>query len=226
MPLETLEKVIGYQFKNPDLLFRALTHRSYLNEHREKNFASNERIEFLGDAVLELVISQKIFTDYPNLPEGDLTALRSKIVCTKNLALIAKEIDLGKNLMLSRGEDEGGGRNNQTLLANCLEAIIGAIYLDGGLESSTNFIQDHFYSRIPEIFNQNLKDAKSLFQEIAQEKERITPIYKVMEEQGPDHSKIFTVGVMIENRLIAKAQGHSKQEAEENAAKLALENYR
>lgn len=226
MDFTALENNLGFTFKDKNLIFCALTHRSYLNEHQDKNLVSNERFEFLGDAVLELTISKKIFDDFPLLPEGDLTALRSKIVCTKTLSEIAKELNLGKFLLLSRGEDEGGGRTNPTLLANCMEAIIGATYLDQGYEAANKLVIDHFSIRISEILKNNLKDAKSLFQEIAQEKERITPIYKVVDQVGPDHAKIFTVAVFLDKKEISKAEGRSKQEAEENAAKLALENYR
>lgn len=226
MDFSDLEKNLGHNFKDKNLLFCALTHRSYLNEHQSKNLISNERFEFLGDAVLELTISRKIFSDFPKLPEGDLTALRSKIVCTKTLSEIAKELEIGKFLLLSRGEDEGGGRSNPTLLANCLEAIIGAVYLDQGDDVVSKFINDHFILKISSILKDNLKDSKSLFQEIAQEKERITPIYKVIDQTGPDHAKIFTVGVYLNKKKISQAEGRSKQEAEENAAKLALENYR
>ncbi|PIU03592.1 ribonuclease III [Candidatus Shapirobacteria bacterium CG08_land_8_20_14_0_20_39_18] len=223
MDNKELEKKLFYAFDHSDLLFRALTHRSYLNEHQDKKLQSNERLEYLGDAVLELLISRKIYEDYPDLPEGDLTALRAKIVCTKTLSEIAKELELGKFLLLSRGEDEGGGRDNQTLLANCLEAIIGAVYLDQGFEAADKFVKKHFLPKIPVILGNNLKDAKSLFQEIVQEKEKVTPNYKVIQEVGPDHAKIFTVGVFLDKKKVAQAEGRSKQEAEENAAQAALE---
>lgn len=225
MNIQTLEKKIGFSFKEKDYLSRAVTHRSYLNEHPSENLSSNERLEFLGDAILELLISKRIYDDFPGLPEGDLTALRSKIVCTKTLSEIATQLDLGSFLHLSRGEDESGGRKNSTLLANCLEAIIGAVFLDQGLEKAKEFVENHFSPKIPEIVKENLKDAKSLFQEISQEKEKTTPVYQVLGEEGPDHAKVFTIGVFIGRKKISQAQGRSKQEAEENAAKLALEKY-
>lgn len=225
MNFSDLEKILKVSYKDIKLLSRALTHRSYLNEHTEENLVSNERMEFLGDAILELLISRKIYEDYPDMPEGDMTALRSRIVCTKTLSEISTALRLGEYLLLSRGEDEGGGRKNQTLLANCLEAVMGSIFLDQGFEKTDEFVRNNFYPKISEILNQNLKDSKSLFQEQAQEVEKITPNYKVLKEVGPDHDKIFTVGVYVGMRKIAQAEGKSKQEAEENSAKLALEKY-
>lgn len=225
MNLSLLEKKLGVNFKNSALLQQSLIHRSYLNEHQNENFCSNERLEFLGDAVLELLVSRKIYQDFPNLPEGTLTAIRSRIVCTESLAQIAAELDLGRFLLLSRGEEDGGGRENPTLLANCLEAIIGAIYLDQGDKNIEKFFETYFTPKIPSFTDENLKDAKSLLQERTQETEKFTPYYKVLDQEGPDHAKTFTVGVFLGEKRLAQAKGRSKQEAEEAAARLALENF-
>lgn len=221
--LQNLEKTIGLEFKNKQLLKKALTHRSYLNEHPEFQLGSNERLEFLGDAVLELIASNLLFQKLPQYAEGLLTDIRSGLVRTTTLSAIAKEIQLGDYLLLSRGEEELGGRKNNTLLANCLEAVIGAIYLDQNFASAQKFILPFLQPRLEKIIkSKTFKDSKSLFQETIQSKEKITPEYKVLDESGPDHNKIFTVGLYTGNKLWAKGKGKSKQEAEEKAAETAL----
>lgn len=225
MNLSLLEKNLAFDFKNEDLLCQALTHRSYLNEHSQETLVSNERLEFLGDAILESIISEMLFDQFPNATEGIMTALRSRLVCTDSLAGIAKELELGSFLFLSRGEEEGGGRNNPSILANTLEAIIGAMFCDKGTEGVSPFLKKYFSSKISDLNSSNLKDHKSLLQEKAQEKEKITPTYKVVKEEGPDHAKCFTVGVYLAKRELSQGQGYSKQEAEEDAARIALENY-
>lgn len=225
MNFTDLEKKLGFSFINKTLLQQALTHRSYLNEHSQEQLVSNERLEFLGDAVLEFIISEILFEKFPKSPEGTLTALRSKLVRTEALAEIAQNLQLGDYLLLSRGEAKEGGRSNQTLLANVLEAIIGAIFQDQGTDITSQFIKKHFELKITRQAFQNLKDHKSLLQEKAQKREKITPFYKVLQETGPNHARIFTVGVYLGKKKLSSGLGHSKQEAEEQAARLALEKY-
>lgn len=223
--LEKLEKNLGISFKNKSVLREALTHRSYLNEHPNLGLSSNERLEFLGDAILEFLISRLLFKRYPESPEGVLTAFRSRIVQTKSLSQIAQKFSVGEFLFLSRGEEEGGGRKNPGLLENAFEALLGAIFLDQGMEEVENFVKIHFTPEISSLKPSDLKDSKSLLQELAQEKEKITPSYKVLSQVGPDHAKIFTVGVYLGERKIGEGTGLSKQEAEEEAASEALKEY-
>lgn len=225
MNLLNLEKKLEISFKNKNLLREALTHRSYLNEHPDLSLSSNERLEFLGDAILEFLISRLLFEQFPSFSEGILTACRSKIVRTKTLSSLAKDFSLGEFLFLSKGEEEGGGRVNLGLLENAFEALLGAIFLDQGMEKADQFVKKHFLPIIGEIKPSELKDAKSLLQELAQEKEKITPTYRVISGIGPDHAKIFTVGVFLGKKKIGEGKGVSKQEAEEEAAQKALDRY-
>lgn len=221
--LEILEKTLGIKFKNPKLLAQALVHRSYLNEVTGRGIRSNERLELLGDSVLSFIISEWLFKKFPTYPEGELTNLRSNIVRTSSLAQIAQKLKLGNYLLLSRGEQESGGAQNPSILADTLEAVIGAIYLDQGIEVIQNFVKEKFTPLIEEITKRGeLKDAKSILQEKLQEEIKETPVYKTLKEEGPDHDKIFTVGVYIQGKLLAKGKGKSKQMAEEEAAKVAL----
>ena len=221
--LINLEKKIAVDFKNKALLKEALTHRSYLNENPNRGLSQNERLEFLGDAVLELIVTEYLFQNYPTKPEGELTAFRAALVNYQMLAKIANEIALGKFILLSRGEAKDTGRAREVILANAFEALIGAIYLDQGLEKSKKFIIKNVVKELPKIIKEGLfKDAKSLFQELAQEKLGITPAYNVLSETGPDHNKIFRVGVFLNSDLIAEGEGPSKQEAELEAAKNAI----
>lgn len=220
--LAQLEKTIGIKFTNLTNLKSALIHRSYLNEN--KGITSNERLEFLGDAVLELWATEKLFTSFPEFDEGKLTNLRSLIVCTQNLAAIAKDINLGEYLLLSRGEESHGGRDNQSILADTFESLIGAIYLDLGPEAINDFLLKFLLPSITQISQQSIyKDPKSQFQEISQSKRGVTPHYLVIKESGPDHQKIFEVGAYIKDDLIATGQGNSKQKAEESAAVSATQ---
>ncbi|MEK7552730.1 MAG: ribonuclease III [Patescibacteria group bacterium] len=210
-------------FRAPDLLRQALTHRSYLNEHREANWDHNERLEFLGDAVLELVVTDYLFGRYPKETEGDLTAYRAALVNTDTLAEVA--IDLGVNdyLLLSKGEAKDTGRARQVILANAFESIIGAIYLDQGLTAARDFIVNNFDGRAEAVIAaRRIQDAKSFFQEKAQATEELTPTYEVLSEVGPDHHKTFTVGLYLGTNLVATGVGRSKQEAEQAAARRAL----
>lgn len=214
---------LNIKFKNPNLLDQAFIHRSYLNEVK-LNFPSNERLEFLGDSVLSLIVSTHLFVGRRGDNEGDLTNLRAYIVKTKSLAEAAKKLELGKYLKLSRGEELGGGRENPQLLANTYEALLGAIFLDQGLEETGRVIE----STLLPLFEKEIKagppqDAKSRLQEVIQEKFKISPFYKIIKTQGPDHAKSFVVGVYVKGKKMGEGQGPSKQQAEEKSAKKALE---
>jgi ribonuclease III len=221
--LSKIEKKIGITFKNKDLLTQAFVHRSYLNEHHNFKLDHNERLEFLGDAVLELVVTEHLYVKFPN-PEGELTNWRASLVNSKMLAKIGAEIDFEDNLYLSRGEQKDTGKARQYILANAMEAIIGAIYLDQGWDESKKFIDQFILSQLQEVFDKKLYlDPKSHYQEIAQERVGVTPTYKVLKESGPDHNKIFEVGIYLKSDLVSKGKGSSKQEAQEDAAKNALD---
>ena len=222
-PLEELEKALGVSYKDRSLLEKALTHRSYLNEAKDKR-ESNERLEFLGDAILSFLVSKHLFATYTDLPEGELTNLRSAIVRTTTLATIAKQLDLGSYLFLSKGEEEGGGRSNSSLLADGFESIVGSMFLDQGLIAVEPFISRLLIPLLPDIIaNRTYIDFKSELQERVQEVQHISPMYRVLQEEGPDHAKQFTVGVFIQQDNLGTGQGKSKQEAEQDAARLALE---
>jgi ribonuclease-3 len=214
---------LGLSFTNLDLFIEALTHRSYINENRGAVSAHNERLEFLGDAVLELTVTHFLFRKVPNQDEGVLTAYRSSLVNTFSLAAVAEDIGLNDMLLLSKGESRDTGRARQIILANAFEALLGAIYLDQGYATAEDFLSKHLYAKIDEVIaNRSYQDAKSHFQEIAQEKKGITPSYKTLAQVGPDHDKKFTVGVYLHDEEIAKGDGKSKQEAEQSAAQNAL----
>jgi ribonuclease-3 len=215
-----LEKKIGVKFKNLDNLAQALVHRSYLNENPDFKLPHNERLEFLGDAVLELVVTEYLYENYPN-PEGELTNWRASLVNAKILSEIAREIGFDDFLYLSKGESKESleSKSRQYILANAFEAVVGAIYLDQGYKASKIFINEFVITKLPHILEYGLyMDPKSRFQEITQEKFGITPNYKVLEEVGPDHDKRFKVGVYLEKELIATGEGSSKQEAQVEAA--------
>lgn len=214
------------EFKNNALFTQAFIHRSYLNETKEK-LESNERMEFLGDSILSFVVSDHLYHAYPQFDEGVLTNLRSLVVNTKSLAAIAKELDLGSHLMLSRGEEESKGRENASLLANSFEALIGALFLDQGIAAVGEFLKDTLIPQIEEyVRKQTFKDPKSLLQEYVQAQKHNSPVYKVLHEEGPPHAKLFTVGVFVRNTLLGEGKGKSKQEAEEEAAKQGLDTVR
>lgn len=216
------EKQIGMKFKNWHLLRTAFVHRSYLNEHKSSELEHNERLEFLGDAVLELVVTEHLYCEFPN-PEGDLTNWRSALVKGTMLAKVAKELDIGKYLFLSHGEEKSGGREKDYLLANTFEAVIGVIYLELGYKKAKKFIDKFLLVRLDEILKTGSHiDAKSKLQEIAQEKVGTTPDYQIQHEEGPDHDKIFTMGAFIGDRMVGKGKGSSKQIAEQVAAEDAL----
>lgn len=215
---------LNLRFKNKKLLDEALTHKSHLNEAENKKLPSNERLEFLGDAVLSLVTSKFLYQKFPSLEEGDLTNLRASLVNTQTLASVSRKINLGEYLLLSRGEEEGGGRVNPGILADTFEALVGALYLDGGLETAAAFISKHLFPKLEEIISrESIRDYKSLLQEKVQRSKKVAPLYRVLQTEGPAHKRIFFVGVYIDNQEYGQGTGHSKQEAEQEAAKMALE---
>ncbi|MEI7818519.1 MAG: ribonuclease III [bacterium] len=221
-----IEQILGLEFTNMDLYREAFTHRSYLNEHKKHDIAHNERLEFLGDAVLELVVTDHLFRNYPN-PEGDMTAWRSALVKTESLATVGDRLQLGQYLLMSRGEAKSGGRTREALIANMVEAIIGAIYLDKGYDEAARFIDEHIISSLKNILEVgSWIDDKSHFQELTQEKEGITPHYELVSEEGPDHEKIFTIAVYVGDRLCGQGKGNSKQNAQQAAAQAALKTYK
>ncbi|MBI4434017.1 ribonuclease III [Candidatus Uhrbacteria bacterium] len=220
--LSGLEQQLGATFTNRDLLLQALTHRSYLNEHPNFPLGHNERLEFLGDAVIELVVTEYLYRNYDN-PEGELTNWRASLVNAKMLSEVARELGVEPYLLLSRGEAKETGKARQYILANACESVVGALYLDQGMRKAKTFLSRVLLPRLPHILANHLYiDAKSRFQEIAQERLGVTPNYKVLEEVGPDHAKRFTVGIFLGRDLVASGGGSSKQEAQMDAAENAL----
>ncbi len=221
--IETLQELLKVNFKDTTLLLSAITHRSYLNEHRDATWDHNERLEFLGDAVLELVVTDFLFAKYPEKPEGELTAVRAALVNTNSLSNASEILGINKFLLMSKGESKDEGRARQYILANVFEACIGAIYLDRGYNASRDFIAERLFANTEKIVEKRLwQDAKSRFQEIAQERASITPTYETLSQDGPDHDRIFTVGVFLRHEKVAEGKGRSKQEAEQQAAQMAL----
>lgn len=220
--LAELEKNIDYVFGDKDLLRQAMTHRSYLNENPGWDLDHNERLEFLGDAVLELVVTEYLYNTYPN-PEGEMTNWRAALVNATMLSKIAGEFGLNDFLLLSRGEAKDTGRARQYILANAVEALIGAVYLDGNYKAAEKFIHRFILAHLPEILERHLyRDAKSLLQEEAQERLGVTPTYTVLDEWGPDHARQFRIGVYFGAELIGQGEGPSKQDAQQKAAEDAL----
>ncbi|NNM83820.1 ribonuclease III [Candidatus Parcubacteria bacterium] len=217
-------KKLGFSFHNLDLLIEAFTHRSYLNEHRDYTGSHNERLEFLGDAVLELATTDFLFKRFPAKSEGELTSYRAALVNTVSLAALGATLGVNDYLLLSKGESKDTGRARDVILADTCEAIIGAIYLDQGYAAAETFIEKYLYGKIDEVIaKRSYQDAKSRFQELAQEKRAITPRYETLSEEGPDHAKLFTIGVFIGAEEIARGEGQSKQEAEQAAAQAGLD---
>jgi len=211
------------KFNNQDLYRQAFVHRSFLNEAKE-TLESNERLEFLGDSILSFVVSEHLYRTYPQFDEGILTNLRSLVVNTKSLAKTAKNLGFGQHLLLSKGEEDSNGRENESILANTFEAVIGALYIDQGTEAVRVFLHEVIIPDIAEYVSKKVfKDPKSLLQEHVQAKKQNSPVYKVLHEEGPAHAKQFTIGVYVENQLVGEGHGKSKQEAEEQAAEQALE---
>lgn len=216
---------LGFEFHDINLLVTALTHRSYVNEHRESVKEHNERLEFLGDAVLELVSSDFLYRNYDE-PEGIMTAWRSALVRTESIGAAGEELGYGPLVRLSKGEKHGSDRAHAVILADCFEAVIGAIYLDQGYDTAREFIAKHILVKIDKILEDgSWRDPKSYLQELAQHNDGATPSYKVLDEDGPDHNKTFTVGVYVGKQLKGTGTGHSKQEAEGSAAAEAVKEY-
>ena len=217
------EKTAGLNFADKELLKQAFTHRSYINEHKRLKLLHNERFEFLGDAVLELVTTKFLYDKYPNATEGDLTSYRSALVNAITLSEVGEKLGMDEYLLLSKGETKDRGRARQFIIANTFEALVGAIFLDQGYEAADRFIGNNLFSRTEDIVNKKLwLDAKSHFQERAQEEDGATPVYKTMYEVGPDHDKHFTVAVFLDSEKVAEGEGKSKQEAEQAAAQNGL----
>lgn len=224
MNKKEVEKKLGVTFKDTNLLKNALIHRSYLNENRSEGLENNERLEFLGDAVLELIISAELFIKYPNKTEGELTSIRSAIVRTESLAQESKRLGIGENILMSKGEHDSGGQEKDFILANTYEAILGAIYLDLGIKECREFVKRTVLKKLPTVISEELFiDPKTKIQELAQAKYKVTPVYKVIKEHGPDHDKSFTVVLKIGNKVVAKGSGLSKQKAEEQAAQKGID---
>lgn len=218
--IEEFEKIIGYSFNNKELIKEALTHSSYANEHRLTDIGNNERLEFLGDAVLEILISEYLFNQYPNEPEGYLTKMRASIVCEPTLALCSKDIRLGDFLLLGKGEELTGGRERKSITSDAFEAVIGAIYLDGGFANAKEFIEKFI---LADIKNKQLfYDSKTILQEIIQAKGDKNLVYKLVAENGPDHNKQFEVNAILDDEVVGKGVGRTKKAAEQEAAYNAI----
>ena len=218
--IKEFQDIIGYNFKNEGLLRQALTHSSYANEKHLKKLSDNERLEFLGDAVLEVVSSDFLFHEYDDVPEGELTKTRASIVCEQTLAMCAKDISLGDYVYLGKGEDMTGGRGRKSILSDALEAVIGAIYLDQGMEEARRFIHKYI---LTDIDNKQLfYDSKTILQEIAQGEMKSTLTYELVDEQGPDHLKVFTVEVRLGDEVVGHGSGSTKKQAEQEAAYMAI----
>lgn len=221
--LQPLEQTLGFPFKEPDLLRQALTHRSYLNEHPRFRLQHNERLEFLGDAVLELIVTDHLYRHY-QLPEGELTNLRAAIVRGEMLSKVAEELDIDDFMLMSKGERKDTGKARQYILANAVEAVIGALYLDQGFDAARDLVEQVIISKLADVIaKEEHIDSKSRFQELAQEQFRITPAYKVLHESGLDHAKHFVIGVYLKDKKMGEGAGSSKQEAQQQAARAALQ---
>lgn len=224
MLVESLNEKLNLDLQDKDLFQTAFTHRSYLNEHPNYPLESNERLEFLGDAVLQFLSSRHLYQKFSTLPEGDLTNLRASIVKTTSLALEAKKLDFGKYLLLSKGEEATGGRDREYLLANCFESFLGALYLEKGINSCEKFLTDNLFYKIEENVEKNTyKDSKTLFQEKIQEIKKTTPSYKILDSWGSEHEKSFKVGSFVNGELFSEGTGSSKQKAEQDAATKGLD---
>lgn len=222
---DALQRALGYTFRHPELLLEALTHRSFAYEHPGPGVAHNERLEFLGDAVLQLISSSLVYRMFPEYDEGQLTGLRSSLVRASTLAALARELPLGESLRLGKGEDATGGRDRDLLLASAFEAVLGAMYLDVGLAKVTRFLEPRLELEARRVLDQpDTKDSKSRLQEAAQAQLGVTPRYRVVQEDGPSHDRSFVVEVMLGERAAARGTGRSKRQAEQEAARLALED--
>lgn len=221
----SLQEKLKVKINSLSLLEEAFRHKSFVNETNDDNILSNERLEFLGDAVLELVVTEALFKQFPEKEEGELTALRSALVRGRNLSHVAKDLQIGEYLILSKGEFNSKGQEKDYILANLVEAVIGAIFLDQGFTVASDFIMNNIYSKLPQILEEHSYiDSKTKFQEVAQDKISVTPTYNLISASGPDHSKVFKMGVYINDELVGEGEGSSKQKAEQAAAHSALQN--
>ncbi len=227
MDFEKLENLLGLKFTNQELVKTAFTHRSYLNEHHDYKNPSNERLEFLGDAVLQFLSSEHLYQTYTTQPEGTLTNYRAALVCTTSLAEESRKMGFGEFLLLSNGEEASGGRGREYILANTFEAVLGLIYLELGIDTCREYLKKNLFYKVQGIVDEHkYKDFKSGFQEAAQAKYGVTPSYRVIEDWGPDHNKTFKVGVFVNDKQLGVGEGSSKQRAEQSAAKNGMDNIR
>ena len=220
--MHTLEAKIGYTFRDRTLLENALTHSSYSNEHRGKNCPSYERLEFLGDSILGMVVADHLYRTFPNRPEGELTRMRADMVCEKTLAKVANRLDLGRHLMLGKGEETGGGRNRDSILADAVESVLAACYLDGGMDAAVQFVQKFILVNVP-VTKLHNTDYKTALQELVQQKKNQVIAYRLVGESGPDHDKEFRVEVTLNDEVVGVGTGSSKKRAEQAAAQAAIE---
>ena len=220
--IKELETAIGYRFHNIGLLQNALTHSSFANERWHNSLMSNERLEFLGDSVLGMLVADYLYRTFPNRPEGELTRMRADMVCEKALAVVANQIGLGEHLLLGKGEEQGGGRNRDSILADAVESVIAALYLDGGMDAALQFIQRFVLTHVP-VTKLNNADYKTALQELVQQKRNQTLAYTLVGESGPDHDKQFRVELTLNGKVIGHGVGSSKKRAEQDAARVAIE---
>ncbi len=219
--MKTLEEKLGYHFRDPSLLENALTHSSYANEHHMGSIHSNERLEFLGDSVLGMVTADSLYHTFPNLPEGELTRLRANLVCEGSLAMVARQLDLGSYLKLGKGEAGGGGGQRPSIIADAVEAVLAAVYLDGGISQARRIVQRFILSNIDQV-QEASRDHKTYLQELVQRKSGQSLSYRLIGESGPDHNKAFTMEVLLNGVGVGSGSGRSKKEAEQMAAKAAI----
>ena len=221
--MKTIEEKIGYRFRDPELLRQALTHSSYANERGWGRLGCNERLEFLGDSILGYFTAEYLYRGYPDKPEGEMTKLRAELVCENSLAKVAEALELGKALLLGRGEELGGGRGRPSITADAVEALLAAVYLDGGAEEARRFVYTFILSNAPRAAREGSHDFKTLLQELVQRDGAESPLYRMTGESGPDHCKVFSAEVLVDGRALGEGSGRSKKEAEQNAARDALE---
>ena len=220
--IKDLENAIGYRFRNISLLQNALTHSSYANERWHNSLLSNERLEFLGDSILGMLVAEYLFRTFPDRPEGELTRMRADMVCEKTLAAVANRIGLGEHLLLGHGEEQGGGRSRESILADAVESVIAACFLDGGMEASAKFVQQFILVEVP-VTRLHNADYKTALQELVQQKKNQVLSYSLVGQSGPDHDKQFDVEVMLNGTVVGKGTGRSKKRAEQDAARAAIE---
>ena len=221
--IKELETAIGYRFRNITFLQNALTHSSYANERWHNSLMSNERLEFLGDSILGMLVAEYLYRNFPDRPEGELTRMRADMVCEKALAVVANQIGLGSHLLLGKGEEQGGGRNRESILADAVESVIAACYLDGGMEAAEKFVKTFVLTRVP-VTKLNNADYKTMLQEMVQQKRNQVLSYALVGETGPDHEKKFLVELTLNGTVVGRGEGTSKKRAEQDAARVAMES--